>query len=205
MSSERLARLIGLTESRIPGFHFVTKDNVGWMRLLARLLRPINPRFGSDFNVALGKTVYLTKPKDDWHPDSLSRLLAHELVHLIDQKHYGVFFYLSYGLLLPSVRTCRAHWELRAYAVDLLLAWETGGEAALLRTANRVTNHLTGPAYGWMWLGQRAARRLLAPTLQSIRTGELQKRDPYLDIIANWRGPSHSGIINTPKAAKTIT
>ena len=168
------------------------------MRLLARLLRPVSPRFGSDFNVALGKTIYLTRPLDHWHTDSLSRVLAHEVVHLIDQKHYGVFFYLSYGLLLPSIRTLRAHWELRAYAVDLLLAWETGGEAALVDTANRVTNHLTGPAYGWMWLGKTAARRLLAPTLQSIRAGELQKRDPYADILAAWRGPSHLDNKRTP-------
>lgn len=159
------------------------------MRWAARLLRPISPDFATAVTTVVGDTVYLPVPPDRFDRDQLARLLAHELVHQLDQREHGLGFYVSYLLTpVPFGRTHRARWERRAYAVDLLLAWEEGGEPALRRAAHRIVGLFCGPSYGWMWAGRGAARELLAPTVEAIRGGSLQFEWPYREILAAWRG-----------------
>lgn len=186
---DRLDRMLALARRHRPGLRLVPKADVPWMRALGVALRPIVPDFGSAFTTVLGDTVYLPRPLERFDRDALAATLAHELVHQLDMSEHGLRFYASYlALPLPVGRTMRAHWERRAYAVDLMLAWEAGGEAGLTRAAQRIARLFSGSEYAWMWAGQADAEAYLAPIVAEVRAGTLQARAPYAEILAAWRG-----------------
>lgn len=186
---DRLDRMLALVQSHRPGVRLVHKADVPWMRALGVLLRPITPDFDTAFTTVIGDTVYLPRPLEAFDRDALAGVLAHELVHQLDMRDHGLRFYLSYLLTpLPVGRTWRAHWERRAYAVDLMLAWERGGEPRMLQAYHRIVELFCGASYAWMWAGRSAARAYLRPLLEEVRSGELQARWPYREILAAWRG-----------------
>ncbi len=146
-----------------------------------RLLRRLAP----GFTTVVGRTVFLPRPVAGFHRDALAAILAHELVHQLDQRRWGALFYVSYGVCLPAFRTMRAVWERRAYAVDLLLAHRVG---AVDRCERRLVALFSGPSYLWMWAGEASARAFLAPVVASVREGRLDAEAPYRGILAAWDG-----------------
>ncbi len=187
----RLQRMLALVRSHRPGLRLVDKHDVWWMRAAGVLMRPFMPDFMDSVTTVFGDVVYLPGRPDDMPPRQLARILAHELVHQLDQGEHGLWFYVSYALFpSPFGRTLRAHWERRAYAVDLMLAHHMGGDPRLRLVHDRLAVVFGGPAYAWMWAGRRAAWAYLAPLADDIRGGTLQLLDPYADILAAWRGPS---------------
>lgn len=186
---DRLDRMLALVRSHRPAVRLVHKAEIPWMRALGRVLRPIVPDFDDAFTTVLGDTVYLPRPVEHFDRDLLSAILAHELVHQLDMRDHGLRFYVSYVLTpLPVGRTRRAFWERRAYAVDLMLAWEEGGEQRMMRAYRRIVHLFCGSSYAWMWAGRDAASAFLAPVLEEVRTGTLQKEWPYREILAAWHG-----------------
>jgi hypothetical protein len=184
----RLERVLALVRGYVPKLALINKQTVPWMRAAGTLARPFAPDFATSFTTVLGAKVYLPCDPADFNPDTLAMILAHELVHQLDQGRWGPLFYLSYGVALPAGRTLRAHWERRAYAVDLLLAKERGGEAAVELTARRLAALFSGPAYVWMWAGRSAAREFLKPVVQQVLDGSLEREAPYREILTAWRG-----------------
>ena len=184
---DRLDRVLALVRARVPRLQIVHKREVGWMRAVGRLLRPINPAFEEHFTVVIGATIYLHTAPDQIDRDELAAILAHELVHQLDQQRWGPIFYLSYALLLPVGRTARAFWERRAYAVDLLIARERGGPGGVHQRGRIIAHYFTGGSYLWMWPGWRAANRFLAPTIQAVIDEGLDDVEPYRSILAAWR------------------
>jgi hypothetical protein len=186
---DRLDRILALARRDRPGLRLVDKHDVPVARLVGRLIRPLMPGFVDEVTTVIGDTVYLPAPADRIDRTRLARILAHEIVHQRDQAEHGAWFYLSYALApLPAGRTRRAHWERRAYAVDLAIAWLSGGEAELARTAEIVARLFSGPTYGWMWSGEDAATQYVGAVADEIRSGTLQQRAPYRDILAAWTG-----------------
>jgi hypothetical protein len=186
--SDRLDRILALARAHRPGLRLVDKADSAWMRVAAVGMRPFMPTFLTQVTTVIGDTVYTPGPPETIPRALLARILAHELVHQLDQAERPVWFYVSYGLVLPTWRTWRAHWERRAYGVDLMLAWEEGGEGALGRSLARIEGLFAGPAYGWMWGGRRAARAYLAPVAEAVRRGALQQTEPYRSVLEAWRG-----------------
>jgi len=186
--TDRLDRVLALARAHRPGLRLVDKADSAWMRVSAVLVRPLMPTFLTQVTTVLGDTVYTPGPPESIPRDLLARILAHELVHQLDQAEHPLWFYVSYGVVLPTWRTWRAHWERRAYGVDLVIAWEGGGEGALARSLARIEGLFAGPAYGWMWGGRRAAKAYLAPMAAAVRRGELQHSEPYRSVLAAWRG-----------------
>lgn len=183
--------MLALVRSHRPGLKIVDKRSVPWMRALGLALRPAVPDFMSSFTVVIGDVVYLAGDPAHFPRDRLAHILCHELIHQLDQAEHGPGFYLSYALLpVPVLRTRRAHWERRAYAVDLMLAHHDGGEPALQRTLQRCVALFSGPAYGWMWAGEQAAEAYLEEIAAQVRSGALATHEPYRQILEAWRGPS---------------
>lgn len=162
------------------------------MRWVGGVLRPVIPEFSSRYTTVLGRTVFLPRPPPQMPPRVLASTLAHELVHQLDQRRWGPLFYLSYGFCLPTGRSMRAYWERRAYAVDLLLARERGGEAELERVTDTLVDLFGGRSYLWMWVGRDAARAFLQPVVEAVRTGELDRIEPYASILDAWRGTTET-------------
>jgi hypothetical protein len=186
---DRLDRILALVRRYRPGLRLVDKHEVPLARASAHLLRPLMPRFMDNVTTVIGDTVYLPGPPERLERELLARILAHELVHQLDQAEHGLAFYVSYVVApLPVGRTMRAHWERRAYAVDLMLAWADGGDESLARTAESVAVQFSGPTYGWMWVGADAARKYVGAVADEIRSGTLQQRSPYREILAAWTG-----------------
>lgn len=184
----RLERVLALVRRHVPGLALVNKQTVPWMRAAGRLARPFAPDFETGFTTVLGATVYLPCDPADFDPDTLAQILAHELVHQLDQARWGPLFYASYAAALPAGRTWRARWERRAYAVDLLIARERGGPAAVEMLSRRLARLFSGPSYVWMWAGEEAAQAFLAPVVRRVLSGELEAQAPYREILAAWRG-----------------
>ena len=186
---DRLDRILTLTRQHVPDLTLVDKQTVPWMRAVGVMMTPFAPDFATSFTTVLGSTVYLPCAPAEFNRNLLAKILSHELVHQIDQKKWGPLFYLSYGAALPAGRTWRAHWERRAYAVDLLLARERGGQAAVERVARRLAVLFSGSSYFWMWAGRDSAADFLAPTVDDVLAGRLDQRDPYRAILDAWREP----------------
>ena len=187
--SERCERMEALVRRNVPDLQIVEKQHSPLMKGIGRVLRPINPEFMDRYTTVLGSTIYLPCPRSAFPPDELAKTLAHEMVHQLDMQDFGLLFYLSYAVTpLPVGRTHRAWWERRGYAVDLMLAHHTGGEARLAAVESWVRGIFAGPAYGWMWSGKPAAASFLKPVTDAIRSGELQRRQPYADILTAWIG-----------------
>lgn len=185
---DRLDRILALVRSHVPDLVLVHKAESPLMRAAGRALRPFVPDFDTRFTTVLGRTVYLPKPLDEFPRDALAATLAHELVHQIDMNTYGWLFYTSYAVMLPTGRTWRAVWERRAYAVDLMLAYERGGDQELRRVTGHLVDLFAGSSYVWMWSGREAARRFLEPTLAAVRDGSLKQEEPYRSIYEAWKG-----------------
>jgi hypothetical protein len=185
---DRLDRILVLVRSHVPALRLVNKADVPWMRVVGRVVAPVMPDFSTQFTTVLGDTVYLPRALEDFPRDKLAATLAHELVHQLDQRRWGAMFYVSYGLLLPSLRSTRAHWERRAYVVDLMLARERGGEPEQARVLEWLVDLFSGASYGWMWAGRDAARAFLLPVETALAEGTLQREEPYASILAAWRG-----------------
>jgi hypothetical protein len=185
---DRLDRMLVLAQDRVPGLRIVHKQDVAWMRMLGVLLRPINPSFSTRYTTVLGHTIYLPDgPRPD--RDRLATTLGHELVHMLDMAEHGFSFYATYLTApVPVGRTWRAHWERRGYAVDLLIAQETGGAQAVDRLHHWLAELFASSAYGWMWAGRDAALLYLQPTVDAVRDGRLARDEPYRSILDAWRG-----------------
>lgn len=189
MTASRLDRVLVLVRRHRPNLQLVVKSEVASMRLLGRVLRPVIPDFDTAFTTVIGDTVYLPYPIERWNPDALARTLLHELVHQLDQAQFGAWFYTSYALFpLPIWRTGRAFWELRGYTVDLLLAWEGGGEEALRRCVERVVPLFCGSSYVWMLGPESRARADVEAVADRVRSGEIAATEPYREMLAAWRG-----------------
>ena len=184
---DRLDRMLALARAHRPGLRLVDKAESRLMRVAAVLVRPFMPTFMTQVTTVIGDTVFTPGPPEAIPRDRLARVLAHELVHQLDQAEWPVWFYVSYGLVLPTFRTWRAHWERRAFAVDLMLVYLTGGEDLLQRGLPRIEALFAGPAYGWMWAGADAARSYLAPVVEAVRSGALQETEPYRSILEAWQ------------------
>lgn len=179
-----------LVRRHVPDLALVEKVDSPLMRVLGRVLRPINPDFMDKYTTVIGSTIYLPCPKEEFPGDALAQTLAHELVHQLDMEAFGPLFYVSYlATPLPVWRTHRAYWERRGYAVDLMLALEIGGENRLAVVEAWIRGVFAGPAYGWMWGGRPAAAGFLKPVVEQVRSGELQQRFPYREVLEAWRSP----------------
>jgi hypothetical protein len=184
---DRLDRMLALVRSHIPDVRLVVKHDVAWLRRVAPLIEVVTPGFMTQYTTVVGSAVMLPRPIDRLPRDILASILAHELVHQLDQQRWGPAFYASYALALPAGRTARAAWERRAYAVDLMLAHHDGGEAALAACERRLVGIFAGRGYAWMWAGEAAAREFLRPTVTAVADGALQTTAPYREILDAWR------------------
>ena len=190
--------MLELVRSHVPGLRLVHKHEVRWMRLFGWVVRPLIPDFATRYTTVIGRVVYLPAPPEELPRRELAATLAHELVHQLDQRRWGLLFYASYAWCLPMGRTFRAYWERRAYAVDLMIVHEQGGPDAVERTAELLADLFSGPGYFWMWAGKESARQFLRPTVESVLDGTLSQRAPYDAILAAWRQPTASSHAEVP-------
>lgn len=175
------------------------KGQLAAARLLQRLLRRIWPDFRDTYTLVFGRGVYF--PDADFavrNPRVAARILAHEMVHLLDKERmaFKPLFYLGYlfpqvlalGILawpwlgsgalcfllalLPWPAPFRARIEWRAYAMDYLLAPEAQRSAVLAH----IGVQFRGWAYYRMWPFRRDVERRIRAQAGAIRSGQAGTR-----------------------------
>ncbi len=86
--------------------------------------------------ITFGKHVFLKDVQD-------KLTLEHELVHVSQQAEHGLWFWLSYLVLLPiGWNPWRRRWEGEAYAVQAKAGCPIDGP-------NGLAQYMAGAAYGW--------------------------------------------------------
>lgn len=151
VTRDDLDALVAQLSAELPGFRVAFKDESRVHRWVARLMRPWNPTYLTEYATVFRRTVWV--PSRAWYdtasPAAMILLLRHEAVHLRDMRRFPVFFELSYALLLPAGLTFRAYWELRAYdeSVRALVEMTGGVDPEWL---DRVVEQFAGPAYLYM-------------------------------------------------------
>lgn len=183
---DRLDRILALVRQHRPNLQLIDRAAHPTMGPLDKLARGVSPG-SARMTIVFGDRVLLPQPLETVPRGVLAAILAHELVHQLDQGRWGPLFYLSY-VLPPAGRTMRAWWELRAYTVDMMIAWQHGGEPELQRLLRWLTDVFAGPSYLWMWAGPNAALALLEPVADRVRVGAVQQSEPYRSILAAWTG-----------------
>ena len=139
------------------------KDEAWEMQLLNLLVMWFCPEFLTRYTTVIGRTIYFpNRLYVRHHPRSAMRTLAHEAVHLLDQRRWGTgLFALSYlfpqvlglGLFLfpwigayaflflifvaPWPAPFRYYFEARAYALDYLTAAPPFRDATLRGIAHQ--------------------------------------------------------------------
>ncbi len=143
--------LITQLEEEFPGFRIRFKDEAWHQRAIDRGLRLVgHERYLSHFVTVFGNTVYWTSEaafrRDDRHT---AAVLLHERVHLWDRRREGLWFDASYVAAGPAIWTMRAHWERRAYAVDIVRLTQRGRSLAWIQEWLR--RLFTNVEYAFMW------------------------------------------------------
>lgn len=113
----KLQKLIVLAKQIAPGFQLRYKTDSSLMRALGVLAKPFNPQFMTTYTTTLGMTAYVPSKKDlQANPRKYFGILAHELVHMREQRLTGrVWYSLKYVspqiLALLSLGAIGAIWS----------------------------------------------------------------------------------------------
>jgi hypothetical protein len=146
----------------LPGFAVLYKDESRLQQTIARLIKPFNGRYMTDYTTVMFGRVYF--PSRIWRrsvgPERIYATLRHEAVHLRDMRRFPVLFQLSYLFLLPGGLTVRAWWEWRAYAETLRVELELTGQIPD-HLIEHIAQRFTGADYLFMWPFPRWIRRRL--------------------------------------------
>jgi len=149
--------LVEKIKQEFPSFEIIPKDTSKHMKFLYKfgLMKYWCPKFMDTYTtLALGKCYmpeYLIGSYQGY------KVLRHELVHLRDQKKFGLFFTISYAALLPTVLTMRAFWEFRAYCETLVVSHESHGYVPKEHLESCV-QQFTGSSYLFMFPFRKTIR-----------------------------------------------
>lgn len=172
----------------LPGTSIVFKDEEGWYKtcfstyvawLFVSIVGFFSPTFKVTFmarisNGLQGKVlVFPTRERySDWSIPSVFEIVCHEVVHLLDQRRFPIWFPLSYTTILPVGLSMRAYWELRGYTASMLAHFRVYGEipdSMVEFVANQFTNSL----YFWMFPFPSKIREILEGKRAAILSGDI--------------------------------
>lgn len=156
MTTEILRNFEVLIRAAVPNFEVRFKDESKWQRILGVLVWVFNREYMTRYTTTFYPVVWFpSKAFYEERPSPSLRILAHELVHLLDTKAHPVWMRLSY--LLPQVLSILAFlaiipvailwglWGLLPFGIGLVLlvpwpspwrtAWELRGYGMSLACA----------------------------------------------------------------------
>jgi hypothetical protein len=175
-------------------FRIRYKDEAWEMQALNLLVMWFCPQFMSRFTTVIGSTIYFpSRLYLQRYPKSAMRVLAHEVVHILDAERVS-FPAFMLGYLFPQILTLgvfafpwlgpwallfllfalpwpapfRFHFESRAYALDYLTTEASHREAALEGISHQFGNW----EYYRMYPRPEAVARQVKHWAQQAETGE---------------------------------
>lgn len=162
-----------------PDFRIAYKAEVWWMRVLAVLLF-FNKTFATDYVTTIGSTVYYpSQAFVQADPDRAARILAHELVHIADEKRLGKLVYRAM-YLLPQALALLAPLALLAF-------WHTDFLAFLLFLVALVP----WPSPGRTWIERRGSTMDLAVVYWLTAGTRPSLAEDLPSMRARFNGPNY--------------
>ena len=187
--------LEGHIKKEFPTFEYIDKRNSFLMKCLSKLLF-FNKHFMSRFITVIGAKVYV--PQMPWKPNApytACEVMAHEWVHMKDNKTFGPLFkflYLFPQILAPLALfafwkpwmifflVCaapipapfRAWFEFRAYVVSIAVRWWLLKQEPNLHW---VTKQFTESNYYYMLPAEKFLKKKFVKELERIKRGDLKE------------------------------
>lgn len=148
------------------------------------------PNFNQRYSTTVGRTMYMSHGISDRGIDLTDelvyRIVRHEIIHILDSKRFPVLFSLTYALLLPTVLTMRAFWEVRGYTQNLLVRYELMDEGD---DWNRIVENeikrrkASFKRYFFMLPFPRWVSRMFRSIADDIVAGKIKGYYPYKDEL----------------------
>lgn len=188
-------------QQTVKGFEIRFKNQSFWQKVIGFLMF-FNRRYMTDFVSTFFPRVYWPT-RDSYLKDPGSfEVLAHEWVHLLDDRDHRGWFGFSYlsvqvwavlavlavlavwfGLwflfflaallfLAPWPSPWRLKWEVRGYAMGMAIEYWTRGTISE-DTFRFVTAHLTGPGYYFIWWSKCGVRKRLDKVANAIKSDQI--------------------------------
>lgn len=193
ISQEKVDALTNYAKSHVPDIQVIYKDepspalSVTFIYFLASIVGFFSSAFKERWNTKISNSMggkYIVFPSRTSHGDLTDYrtyvTYRHELVHILDSKKHGLWFYLSYVLLpLPMLLSWRAHWEFRGYAQNLIVSYEETGEITD-DSLEWVAGYFSESLYVWMWPFKSYVRKKLATLRTDISAGTVEGFYPTL-------------------------
>lgn len=187
VSQAKVDKLKARIKKDIPNFEIFYKEDDDWYRqtwylwliwAFFRVVGVFSSSMRDDFdqnysNGVYSKMVFTTRERNgDWTNPRTFRLVVHEYRHMLDMKKRPLWMPISYLIVLPTVFTMRAYWELRGYTAGMLAHYEIYGTIpdALMETK---ISHFTSSMYFWMFPFPRLVRRAFEKRRKAIYDGEI--------------------------------
>lgn len=136
-------------------YKLVYKSDSNFMKFLNFFLKLINKNFMDEYTTTIGTTIYLPTKWDTWSSKNCETILAHEKVHLKQQKEYGslLFSFLYLFVFFPVFFAhFRVKFEMEAYEENIKFDIQTYGVEHVKsdKYRNRILDNFLSSSYGWM-------------------------------------------------------
>ena len=184
-------------------FELIDKRSSFLRKLLSKVLF-FNKRFMASYITVIGNKVYV--PQMPWkqnNPYGATEVLAHEWVHMKDNKRLGIVFKLLYLMpqilaplcllgfwnpwffliilcILPFPAPWRAKFELRGYTISMACRyWLLGRDPDY----HFFVKQFTGPNYYYMYPFEDYMRERLEEEFQRIRADRLEPHEKHIKKV----------------------
>lgn len=190
--------LIKIAKKRFPAFKIKYKNESIFMKIIG-LLMFYNRKFMTEYTSTFFQTVWYPSKKyvetNSWRA---GKVLAHELVHMSDNKEHPVLFKLMYLFpqwiaifslvsivaiwysmyfllalffllaIVPWPSLPRTQLELRGYAMTIAINYWKHG-SILDKTKDDIVKLFVGPAYYYMWRSEKDVKKWIEEAEEKIR------------------------------------
>jgi len=183
-----LQAFLNEVERNFPNFKIIYKDEelprVWYILAIFKLVRMwgfFAPKFEKAWMERFSNGIgdYILLPTQTNHYGDLRdirtyTILRHEYVHMIDQKRWSIWFFLTYILLpLPLLISGRSYWELRGYAQNIIVRHEYGLETTDAHLSN-IARFFIGSMYFFMFPFRSVVMKRLERLREDVVSGKVR-------------------------------
>lgn len=209
-----LESLVAKIQARLPGFEIRYKDESRLQKLIGFLLFFNKAYMTSFITTMFGKVYFPTRSRVEENPRGTWKTLAHEYVHLLDDRDHKLFkptylypqilaagallalgaFWCAWALLCllclvalaPWPAKYRTKWEMRGYAMSMAVNFWRYGRVTLDQM-ERIGENFWGPNYYYMCRSERKVRmqlKAIETALQSSSAAAVTHPLAVVDVKA---------------------
>lgn len=196
--------LIQLITKEFPDFKVISKDQSKFMLLLSKVLF-FNKKFMSHYVTTIGNTIYVPDQSFFNDDDRAFIVIAHEYVHMCDNKKYGFAYNLAYLFpqvlsllsllsfynstwllcllfLLPLPSPTRTWLEYRGYSMSIACYYWLYKEKPV---NTRYVDNFTTSLYYWMCPFKGYISEKLEQSLENVLNGKLTEQQTKVEALLN--------------------